>query len=51
MGRQIAHVMSHFGIEWLERPERELEENSTMLIKNMQLKQGMNVADIGAGSG
>lgn len=51
MGRQIAHVMSHFGIEWLERPERELEENSTMLIKNMQLQPGMNVADIGAGSG
>lgn len=51
MGRQIAHVMSHFGIEWLERPEREFEENSTMLIKNMQLQPGMNVADIGAGSG
>jgi protein-L-isoaspartate O-methyltransferase len=51
MGRQIAQVMSHFGVEWLERPERDFEENATLLIKNLQLKSGMNVADIGAGSG
>lgn len=51
MGRQIAQVMSHYGIEWLERPEREIEENSTLLIKNLNLKPGMQVADIGAGSG
>lgn len=51
LGRQIAHVMSHYGIGWLERPERELEENSTQLIKNLNLKPGMHVADIGAGSG
>ena len=29
MGRQIAHVMSHFGIDWLERQEREMEENTS----------------------
>lgn len=51
MGRQIAQVMSHFGVEWLERPERDVEENTTLLIKNLQLKSGMQVADIGAGSG
>jgi ubiquinone/menaquinone biosynthesis C-methylase UbiE len=51
MGRQIAHVMSHFGIDWLEREEREQEENTSQLIKNMDLKPGMAVADIGAGSG
>ena len=51
MGRQIAHVMSHFGVDWLERPERNFEENSTQLMKNLQLKPGMNIADIGAGSG
>jgi FkbM family methyltransferase len=51
MGRQIAHVMSHFGIDWLEREEREQEENTSQLIKNMDLKPGMTVADIGAGSG
>lgn len=51
MGRQIAQVMSHYGIEWLERSERELEENSTTLIRNLDLKTNMQVADIGAGSG
>ena len=51
MGRQIAHVMSHYGIDWLERPEREVEENTSLLLKNLNLKPGMHIADIGAGSG
>ncbi len=51
MGRQIAYVMSHWGIDWLERPERQFEENSTLLLKNLNLKSGMQIADIGAGSG
>jgi ubiquinone/menaquinone biosynthesis C-methylase UbiE len=51
MGREIAYVMSHYGISWLERPEREKEERVTLLLKNMDLKPGMVVADIGAGSG
>ena len=51
MGRQIAHVMSHFGIDWLERQEREMEENTTQLLKNLAVKPGMVIADIGAGSG
>jgi FkbM family methyltransferase len=51
MGRQMAHVMSHYGIDWLEREEREMEENTTLLLKNLAVKPGMVVADIGAGSG
>jgi len=51
MGRQIAQVMSHFGIDWLEREEREMEENTSQLLKNLAVKPGMVVADIGAGSG
>lgn len=51
MGRQIAQVMSHYGIDWLERDERELEENTTQLLKNIDVKPGMVIADIGAGSG
>ena len=51
MGRQIAYVMSHFGIDWLERQEREIEENTTQLLKNLAVKPGMIIADIGAGSG
>ncbi len=51
MGRQIAQVMSHYGIDWLERPEREMEENTSQLLKNLAVQPGMTVADIGAGSG
>ena len=51
MGRQIAHVMSHYGIPWLERSDRQAEEDTEQLIRNLGLKKGMNVADIGAGSG
>jgi len=51
MGRQIAQVMSHYGIDWLERDERDLEENTSLLLKNLAVKPGMVIADIGAGSG
>ena len=51
MGRQIAQVMSHYGIDWLEREEREREENTSLLLKNLAVKPGMVIADIGAGSG
>jgi FkbM family methyltransferase len=51
MGRQIAQVMSHYGIDWLERKERETEENTSLLLKNLAIKPGMIIADIGAGSG
>jgi 2-polyprenyl-3-methyl-5-hydroxy-6-metoxy-1,4-benzoquinol methylase len=51
MGRQIAQVMSHYGIEWLEREERDKEENTSLLLKNLNVQPGMMIADIGAGSG
>lgn len=49
--REIAHVMGHQGIEWLERPQREEEEKLTLLVESLGLEPGMVVADIGAGSG
>jgi len=51
MGREIAYVMGFQGIEWLERPEREAEENTSKLINNMDITAGNTIADIGAGSG
>ena len=51
MGREIAYVMGYQGIGWLERSEREKEENVSKLIKNMRIKSNDVIADIGAGSG
>ena len=51
MGREIAQVMGHLGAGWLERPEREREEQPTRAIELMQLKPTDVVADIGAGTG
>lgn len=50
-GRHIAPVMGHQGAEWLERPERQAEERPDILLEALKLKPGMNVADIGAGTG
>lgn len=51
LGREISHVMGHMGASWLERPEREKEENVSQAIQNMKLKPNEVIADIGAGSG
>lgn len=51
LGREIAQVMGFQGMEWLERPEREKEENVATLIKNMDIMPDDHIADIGAGSG
>ncbi|HYE30301.1 MAG TPA: methyltransferase domain-containing protein [Methylomirabilota bacterium] len=51
MGREIAHVMGHQGADWLERPEREVEEKPDLLVENLGLKPGDHAADLGAGTG
>lgn len=51
MGREIAGVMGWQGAGWLEREEREREERGDLLLAALELKPGMQVADIGAGTG
>jgi len=51
MGREIAAVMGWQGAAWLERAEREREERTDLLLSALDLKPGMVVADIGAGTG
>ncbi len=51
MGREISYVMGHLAADWLERPEREREENVSQAIENMGIQPNERIADIGAGSG
>ena len=47
LGREIAQVMSYQGAAWLERETREKEERTDILLRALNLKKGMIVADIG----
>ena len=51
MGREISFVMGHLGAGWLERPSREREERTDLLLENLGIESGYRVADIGAGTG
>jgi SAM-dependent methyltransferase len=51
MGREIARVMGHSAIGWLERGEREREEAPAKALAALDLAPDAVIADIGAGSG
>jgi precorrin-6B methylase 2 len=51
MGREIAQVMGYQGSEWLERKDRDQEEQPQILVEALALKPTDVVADIGAGTG
>jgi ubiquinone/menaquinone biosynthesis C-methylase UbiE len=50
-GREIATVMGAAGADWLERNNRQQEENTVLAISKMPLTTTAVVADIGAGTG
>lgn len=50
-GRVYAGVMGVGGAPWLDRPEREAEERPSLAVSLLDVKPGMTVADLGAGSG
>jgi len=50
-GRRYAQTMGVEGAEWLDRAERENEEEPDHAIDVLKIMKGSTVADIGAGSG
>ena len=50
-GRRYANVMGWEGAEWLERSEREQEEEPDRALDALGTLSGLSVADVGAGSG
>jgi ubiquinone/menaquinone biosynthesis C-methylase UbiE len=50
-GRRIAPVMGLAGADWLDREDRAKEEQPEKAIAQLNLKPGMMVGDVGAGTG
>ena len=51
LGREIAQVMGHQAINWLERSNREDEEAPSRAVAAFDLAPDAVIADLGAGSG
>ena len=51
MGREIANVMSHYSMSRLDRPGRERDERTDLLVEALPVEADDAVADIGAGTG
>lgn len=51
MGREIAMTMHFQGAGWLTRDSRQREEDSRTMLKQLGLKPGMTVCDMGCGNG
>ena len=50
-GRRYAQTMGVEGADWLDRAERDQEEDPDRAIDVLKLQKGATVADVGAGSG
>jgi ubiquinone/menaquinone biosynthesis C-methylase UbiE len=50
-GRRFALTMGTEGADWLDRAERDVEEDPDRAIDILKIEKGSTVADIGAGSG
>jgi ubiquinone/menaquinone biosynthesis C-methylase UbiE len=50
-GRQIAKTMHYLGAPWLVRESREREEDCENLLRELDVKPGQKVCDMGCGNG
>ena len=50
-GREIAQTMHYTGANWLTRENRQRQEDCRMMVKNLGVKPGMTVCDMGCGNG
>lgn len=51
MGRPIAAPMSWRGADWLDRPNRDAEQQPEHVLDVLRVHEGQTVADVGCGSG
>ncbi len=51
LGRQIAQTMHFAGAPWLVRDSREREEDGATMIKQLKVKPGQTICDMGCGNG
>ena len=51
LGRQVAMTMHWKGAEWLMRRVREKEESPTIMRRELRVKPGMSICDMGCGNG
>lgn len=51
MGREIAQTMHYLGAPWLTRDERQREEDCALMLKKLDVREGMTVCDMGCGNG
>jgi ubiquinone/menaquinone biosynthesis C-methylase UbiE len=50
-GRRIAQTMHYRGAPWLIRESREREEDCSTMLRELAVKPGMTVCDVGCGNG
>ncbi len=51
MGREIATTMHYTGADWLTRESRQREEDCQRLLKELHVKPGQVICDMGCGNG
>ena len=50
-GRKIAQTMHFFGANWLTRESRQREEDCATMLRELKVKPGMTICDMGCGNG